>query len=176
MHWFLALALMVPLGGAFGEATAEATPITGGMEVELVVEVSSTTSSIIAHIVVGGVEAQRQVSLDHRGAGVFGGFVELPIQDAAVVFELLAPGRSELSRPTSLSELGVDFSQFSPSVAVIGDGQEPERIPQSARRWLWLAVGAGAAALAILVLWAFPSQTEEDSPSEEASAEPPTSD
>lgn len=156
MPFFAILALMlIPLGGPFVDARASAEPLGTEMDVELIAQVDSGGTAVIAHIVVGGDQPQRSVTLDSRGSGVYGGFVTLPIQEAVVVFELFGAGGGVLSNPATLTELGVDLLAVSgrdPFTPVEGDPSGG--ITSEARRWLWLAAAAGAAALSALAFWA----------------------
>jgi len=154
--WIATLALvLIPLGGPFTDASASAEPLGAEMDVELVAQVDAVADVVIAHIVVGGDQPQRSVTLDDRGSGVYGGFVTLPIQEAIVVFELFAPGGGVLSDPATLTELGVDLAAVSGRDPFTPVEADPEGgITNEARRWLWLAAAAGAAALSVLAFWA----------------------
>lgn len=173
-----AVLLLIPLGGPFVDASATAVQVGDEIEVELVVSVDRGGTAMVAHIVVGGDQPQRSVSLDVRAGGVFGGLVFLPIQDAVVVFELLGTGGGTLSTPTTLSELGVDFSTFARSsgFTIPRAEERTERLDLDARRWLWLAIGFGAAALSALAFWVRwekePGEVEAAEPDRANEAEP----
>ena len=164
MQFLLAVTLVfVPLGGPFVDASATAERIGDLLEVEFEVEVDRSASVVVAHIVVGGDQPQRSVSLDLRGGGVFAGFVTLPVQESIIVFELIGPAGSVLSAATTLSELGVDFSEFGVRVTPPGDDPPADPITPEARRWMWLAIAAGAAALSALAFWAIGGKDESQS-------------
>ena len=166
MQWIVAAAmLLIPIGGPFVDGAARAEISGTEMEVELVVEVDRPAVAVVAHLVVGGEQPQRSVTLDGRTQRIYGGFVTLPIQDAVVVFELIHADGSDLSNPTSLSELGVElgdlatFDAFESETRVVEDSG-------SAQRWLFLAIGAGAAALAAFALWYRDGQMTDEIPEE----------
>ncbi len=150
-----AFLLMIPLGGPFGEASATAQPVGDQIEVELIVEVGESANAVIAHLVVGGDQPQTSISLDHRGGGVFGGFVTLPVQETVVVFELLGPDGGEMAPPTTLSALGVDLAEFG-SADYTSDVTDVASagLNRKARSWMWLAIGAAAAALSLFAFLA----------------------
>ena len=165
MQFLLAIGLLfVPLGGPFVDASANASRTGDMLEVELQVEVNQTATVVIAHIVVGGDEPQRSVSLDFRGGDVFAGSVTLPVQESVVIFELLGPGGSVLSAATTLSEMGVDFGAFGARVTPLGEDPPVDPVTPAAKRWLWLAIAAGAAALSLLAFWAVGGKQEAQSP------------
>ena len=154
MQWIVAAAmLLIPVGGPFVDAAARAEPVGESMEVELVVEVDRPAAAVIAHLIVGGDEPQRSVTLDGRTERIYGGFVTLPIQDSVVVFELIGSGGFLLSDATTLTEMGLDFGALSGADRFTVVTDAGSAASSSSQRWLWLAVAAGAAALAALGLW-----------------------
>ena len=172
--------LLIPLGGPFVDASATAEPLGDQLEVELIVEVDQSAIAVIAHLVVGGDQPQRSATLDHRSGLVYGGFVTLPIQDTVVVFELLGINGGVLSEPTSLSELGIDFTEFAGTGSTSAMVELPSSgITRQARAWLWLSIATGAAALSLLAFWFRwgTQRTEaEDQSTSEGSSEPLDSD
>ncbi len=147
----LVLLLLVPVGGAFGEAVAEGVDAgDGGISVEIEVEAPGATS-VVVHVIDPG-DDQLTLPMNARTGGVFAASAKLERADLVVVFEILDGGRAIVSRPLTLSELGVD-------PAVLGFAVEPSllqpapEIPEddgiitaAIRRNLWLAVAFGAAA------------------------------
>ena len=155
-------------------ATAMAERIGDEIEVEFIVEVDQTATTVIVHLVVGGDDAQQPVSLSNRGGRTFGGFVRLPVQDAVVVFEVLDTEGGTLSEATTLGELGVDLTDLGVSPLDIAVPQsQSEPAAEDNRRWLWLALAASAAALSLL---AFRSRWDDPAPVDESSAESPDPD
>ncbi|NOY55434.1 MAG: hypothetical protein GXP34_05535 [Actinobacteria bacterium] len=142
------------LGGAFGDATASAAPVSGGrMEVTLTVEVAGEADAVVAHLVdIGGGEAI--VGLAPLGAGEWGGTTETEVSNLVVVFEAIrAGGGSDMSEPVTLATLGVDpgFLGLEGSGTT---GAPQEGYSESTLRWGWGALGLAALALALLAFWA----------------------
>lgn len=143
--------LLVELGGIFGNASASGTRLgVQSIEIELSVEVTSSPSAVVAHLLAPG-EQQSTVAMARTGDDdVFTGFVQVRPVDMVVVFEALNDGGVSVeSRPTRLSELGVDPAVL--GIVPSGLGSIDQATPGSN---LWLvAVAAAVAALALGVVW-----------------------
>ena len=130
--------LAVELGPGFIGASATTEEVDAGtVLVELVVEVEAGGGPVVAHLRLPG-EAQLTTALVQRRQGVWGGFLELRRAEWRVVFESLSTGR--LSRPVTLSELGVDVAD--PSGGVVGPPGAVDPMP-----WGLLSAACAAAAL-----------------------------
>lgn len=141
------------LGAPFVEASAEARPVTGGLEVELQVTLNADVDTVVAHIVTPG-QDQQTVALASRGGGEYGGVLIVPAEDVVVIFEAVDVGRQVLSQPATLTELGVDPDQFRGDRSFAAPDAPGSSIPQEARRWGWAAVALGATSLALIAFWA----------------------
>lgn len=158
---FLALLLLVELGGGYGGASASGEVVGATlMEVELVVEAPAGVT-VVAHIILPG-EQQQTVAMAERDPGVYGTFVEIQRANAVVVFEQIG---AEPSSPATLLELGLD-----PAVLGMVPDATTTTVPEASdtSQWGWLALAAAAAALALLALWVLIGGEE----AEEAEAQP----
>lgn len=147
---FLALLLVVEIGGGFGGATVGGTETTATtMEIDLSVALPGSAGPVLAHLVLPG--ETRTVPLVDRGRGTWGVLVEVRRADWAVVFEDVITG--ELSDALSLTRLGLDPALLGglPSAAPTGERDDAATTPMA---WGWLAAavlaGGGAVALAFV--------------------------
>lgn len=156
MRFLLALLLLsTELGGVFGPASAEAVAVSSG-EIEVTITVAMTTRpvSVVAHLVDPG-DDQQTVTLGHQGDGEYAGVAVTERADLVVVFEALGTdGSSELSRPVTLIELGVDSTIMLDDTSVIGGDDDGLTLDAATERWGWAAVALGAAALSLVAWWA----------------------
>ena len=152
------MALVVALGGSFGEASASAVP-TGStsMLVEIMVEVSTDVDVVVAHFSLPG-DADVTVPLLDRGDGVFGLRTELRRGDYQVVFEIVG---EDTTPPMSLTSLGV-ASELADTGAVSPVTTQPDEISDDTRQRGWLALALAAGALATLAFWALGDRTEQE--------------
>lgn len=153
----LALVLWVPVGGVFGEAVAEGSSTeTGLISIEIEVEVPAATS-VVAHIIDPG-DGQTTLSMYPRTGGVFAVSAEVEQADLVVVFEVLDGQEVVMSRPVTLSELGVDPAALGaivePNLLEVETPTPEVGITPATRKNIWLAVALGASALALLAIWA----------------------
>ena len=153
------LVAAVDLGAPFVDASADARRVTGGIEVELEVELNVDVATVVAHVVIPGAE-QQTVTLNSRGAGVYGGLVTVPAEDLVVVFEAVDIDRDVLSQPATLTELGVDPAVFQSDRSFALPDDPTRTVTPNARRWLWAAAGLGAASLALIGWWATGGRSE----------------
>jgi hypothetical protein len=149
----LILMLMPDLGGPFVDASATATPVTGGLQVELEVELNTQVATVVAHLVIPG-DDQQTVALADRGNGRHGGLATVPAEDLVVVFEAIDVDRDIRALPVTLTELGVDPGVFRSDRTFAIDETGVRVVSPTARRWLWLAAALGAASLALVAWWA----------------------
>ncbi len=171
MPVFLALLLSVVLSPPFGVAEATAVSTTGGLTLEVMVEVNATATAVLVRPVGQGTELP-PVALTDQGDGTWAGIVELTtVENIQVAFELIpSSGPSTVSETHTLTELGVDRALFESSpVGSASDAEDDDEDAAANRQWVWLALAAGAAGLALLVIWAFWDRDEE---SDEAPEEP----
>ena len=159
----------VQIGGGFGEATAEVQSLTeSSMVIDLEVEVSVTSTAVVAHLTFDD-DAPLTIPLLDRGGGVFGTRTELAPKNYFVLFEAVGtPG--EVSEPLSLTELGADLD--SPLVATTRPPvAEEEGLTPETQRFGWLALALAAASLSALAFWALGerdgAESEETSQSDE---------
>jgi len=156
----LALLLSVVLSPPFGAAEATAVSTTGGLSLEVMVEVNAPATAVLVRPVGQGTELP-PVALTDQGDGTWAGIVDLTtVENIQVAFELIpSSGPSTVSETHTLTDLGVDRALFESSV---GSGATEEDEDAAAnRQWVWLALAAGAAGLALLVIWAFWDRDEE---------------
>ena len=148
MLWLLiVLAMLVPAGDGFGDASASAESIgTDLIRVEVAVSIDGA-GSVVAHVIEPGGE-QQTVALADRGGGEFGAVFESRPIDLVVVFEVLGD-RPRQSDPLRLTDLGVPRSVLGMSPPLVEVVDEPDDNAQ----WGWLGLGLGAAALALLAIW-----------------------
>jgi hypothetical protein len=152
-----ALLLSVVLSPPFGAAEATAVSTTGGLTLEVMVEVNAPATAVLVRPVGQGTELP-PVALTDQGDGTWAGIVELAtVENIQVAFELVpSSGPSTVSEMHTLTELGVDRAVFEPSSSRSASVDEDEDEDAAAnRQWVWLALAAGAAGLALLVVWAF---------------------
>lgn len=158
----------VQLGGGFGEASADVVSLSErSMVIDLEVEVTASSSAVVAHLTFDGDPTLTMPLLD-RGGGVFGTRTELEPKNYIVVFEAVgSPG--EVSQPVSLAELGADLD--SPLVATAPTtAAEEEGLSRETRSVGWLALALAAASLSALAFWALGDRNggeEEPGPDEE---------
>lgn len=160
------LLLSAELGGGFGSATAEAVAVSSGeIEVTITVTVATRPVSVVAHLVDPG-DDQQTVTLGDRGDGEYAGAAVTERADLVVVFEAIgADGSSELSRPVTLIELGVDPTIMLDDTSVIGGDDDGLTLDAATERWGWAAVALGAAALSLVAWWAladYPKRRREE--------------
>ncbi len=151
----------VQLGGGFGEATAEVDSLSeGSMVIDIEVEVTVSSSAVVAHLTFDDDRPLTMPLLD-RGGGVFGTRTELEPKNYFVVFEAVgSPG--EVSQPVSLTDLGADLD--SPLVATTrSPDNEDEGLTPETRRVGWLALALAAASLSALAFWALGDRDEPES-------------
>lgn len=169
----LFLLLAPDLGGVpFVDASAEATRVDDGLQIDLEVELTTSVATVVAHLVSPG-DDQLTVALVERGAGRYGGFAVVPAEDLVVVFEAVDIDRDIRSQPVTLTELGVDPSVFRSDRVFAVDETATRVVTPGARRWLWLAAGLGAASLALIAVWAASDRTAEPDPADDPA--PPAS-
>ena len=157
----------VQIGGGFGEATARVETLTeGSMVIDLEVEVTVTSTAVVAHLTFDD-DAPLTIPLLDRGGGLFGTRTELEPKNYLVLFEAVGtPG--EVSQPVSLTELGADLD--SPLVATTRPRTaEEEGLTPETQRFGWLALALAAASLSALAFWALGDKDQAES------EEPPTS-
>ena len=164
----MALLLSVVLSPPFGVAEATAVSTTGGLTLEVTVEVSAPATSVLVRPVGQGTELP-PVALTDQGDGTWAGIVELTtVENISVAFELVpSSGPSTVSEVHTLTELGVDQAIFeSPQTVSTADEEDEDDVAN--RQWVWLALAAGAAGLALLVIWALWDRDEklDDNPTE----------
>lgn len=150
------LLLMLPLSAPFGEATASATSIDGGLRLDVSVEVDGSPVAVVVRGVGPGALEVVPVALADRGDGVWEGIVELPIiENILMGFEFIpGQGPATVSELHTLTELGVDSAIFAINRPETGFGEtdDPLVTPEG-ERWGWLGLAAGAAALTLLAFW-----------------------
>lgn len=170
IHLLAAVLLALPLSAPFGEATATAVSLDGGLRIDVSVEVSGNPVAVVVRGIAPGNSELPPVALADRGDGRWEGIVQLPVvENLIVAFESIpVQGPTTISESHTLTELGVDSAIFSLDNPDTGFGEEDDPLitPESAR-WGWLGVAAGAAALALIALWvvgSVRSGDEEESP------------
>lgn len=148
----------VVLGGVFGSATATVELIDQNiMMVEFEVEVVGSAESVVAHLTF---EEERLVlPLLNRGEGIYGLRTELEPKNYVVVFEAVGEnsGRSE---PTTMAQMGADFSSDVTETTMTSP--DDEGLSQDSMRLLWLAVALGAASLSLLAFWVLGNRDDEE--------------
>jgi len=151
-----ALLVLLPLSTPFGEATATASSVDGGLWIEVAVEVTDSPVAVVVRGWGPGGSELPPVALADRGNGLWEGVVSLPvIENILIGFESIpAQGPTIVSELHTLTELGVDRAIFTFDDPDTGFGEEDEPLvtPEGAR-WGWLGVAAGAAALALIAFW-----------------------
>jgi hypothetical protein len=150
------LLLALPLSPPFGEATATATSVEGGLRLEVAVEVEGTPVAVVVRGVAPGALELPPVALADRGDGRWEGIVELPIVENILLgFEWIpSRGPATVSELHTLTELGVDSAIFTLDRPVTGfDEDDDPLVGVEGRRWGWLGLAAGAAALMLLAVW-----------------------
>lgn len=165
IHFIAALLLALPLSAPFGEATATAVSLDGGLRIDISVEVSGSPVAVVVRGIAPGDSELPPVALANRGDGRWEGIVQLPVvENMLIAFESIpAQGSTTLSDTHTLTELGVDSAIFSLDNPETGFGEEDDSLvtPEGAR-WGWLGVAAGAAALALIALWVVGSVRPDD--------------
>jgi hypothetical protein len=154
MSFLVALLLSVVLSPPFGVAEATAVSTTGGLTLEVVVEVGAPATAVLVRPV--GQETELPpVALTDQGDGTWAGIVELTtVENISVAFELVpSSGPSTVSEVHTLTELGVDQAIFESPQTVSAAEEDEDDVAN--RQWVWLALAAGAAGLALLIIWAF---------------------
>ena len=159
-----ALVLLIPLSPPFGEATATATSLDEGLQIEVSVEVVGSPVAVLVRGLAPGNSELPPVALADRGNGVWEGIVDLPVVENILLgFEAIpSRGPAAVSELHTLTELGVDSAVFSldnPNTAFGEEDEEPLVTPEG-ERWGWAAVAAGAAALALVAYWTIGSVQE----------------
>lgn len=145
------LFLALELGGGFGVATATVDEIdSNAMIIEITVEVTSSTSAVVAHLAFDD-DPQIALPLLDRGGGLFGITTQLPSKNYAVVFESVG-GDGSLSPAALLSDLGADFGTVEVPVPTTVPGED-EGLSSDTKRLGWLALALGAASLSVLAFW-----------------------
>jgi len=159
MKSLLAVALLLlPLSAPFGAASATATSVEDGLQLEVSVEVHGDFVAVLVRGRGEGGSDLPPVALGDKGGGTWAGIVQLPVVDNILVgFEAIPSGGGEavISELHSLTELGVDRAVFevdNPQSSFGEDDNAPLVSPEG-RRWGWLGLAAGAAALTVLALW-----------------------
>jgi hypothetical protein len=151
-----ALLVLLPLSTPFGEATATASSVDGGLWIEVAVEVTDSPVAVVVRGRGPGGSELPPVALADRGNGLWEGVVSLPvIENILIGFESIpAQGPTIVSELHTLTELGVDRAIFTFDDPDTGFGEEDEPLvtPEGAR-WGWLGVAAGAGALALIAFW-----------------------
>ncbi len=149
--------LLIPLSPPFGEATATATSLDGGLQLDVSVEVRGDPVAVIVRGVAPGDSELPPVALADRGNGRWEGIVTLPVVENIVIgFESIPQqGPAIVSELHTLTELGVDSAIFRLDNPETGFGEEEDPLvtPEGAR-WGWLGLAAGTAALALIAYWA----------------------
>ena len=151
-----ALLVLLPLSTPFGEATATASSVDGGLWVEVSVEVDGAPVAVVVRGVGPGGSELPPVALADRGDGRWEGVVSLPvIENILIGFESIpAQGPTEISEFNTLTELGVDRAIFSFDNPDSGFADDDESlVTPEGERWGWLGIAAGAAALALIAFW-----------------------
>ena len=156
----LLVALMIPVGGQFGEGSASATDHGNGL-ITLTMTVDGPEGvAVVAHVIDPG-DNQETFTLVGDGSGTYTGQAEVEQANLVVVFEVLfANGTSSLSDPATLLELGVDpiVLGYVTEDSIPVEESRPI-VSDENRQLLWIAVAAVASALALLAVWAAgPSQ------------------
>ncbi len=163
-HMLLSLLAGIVLGGSFGEATADGRVVAGRLEVGFEVEVAGNPTAVAVHVVDPGHD-QQTFSLIDRGAGRWGGLVNVEPNNYVIVFEALyADAEESVSDPVTLVELGVDPQVLGITLDPLSGEESPEGLSKVALRWLWAAVALGAAALALLAVWVLGDRGETPPP------------
>lgn len=150
--FMVALALTSP----FGEAEARAISVSGGLTLEVSVEVEGAPVAVLVRGI-GLVDELPPVALAPQGNGLWAGIVELPsVTNIRIGFESIpASGASTVSDLHLLTELGVDPAIFEAS-AVQNTPRSPQGavdVPAGDQEWGWLGLAAGAAGLSLLAFW-----------------------
>ncbi|MCP3995765.1 MAG: hypothetical protein GY722_11960 [bacterium] len=165
MQLFAAILLALPLSAPFGEATATATSLDGGLRIDVSVEVSGNPVAVVVRGIAPGNSELPPVALADRGNGRWEGIVQLPVvENMLIAFESIpVQGPTTVSETHTLTELGVDSAIFSLDNPETAFGEEDDSLitPEGAR-WGWLGVAAGAAALALIAFWVIGSVRSED--------------
>lgn len=172
MAWGVLVSVLtaaIVLGGDFGVASAAGEPAVGNrILVTFEVEVLTSADVVVAHLIQPGDE-QETISLSGDSAGVFRGAATVPKADLVVVFEVVqGPGDGVLSRPATLTELGLDpvlFGDLTPPI----DESTPSDPDLSIGGPLTVAIISGVLSIALLAWWALSGRragpAEADQPS-----------
>lgn len=165
VNLLIPLLVLLPLASPFGEATATATSLEGGLRVEVSVEVEGAPAAVLVRGIAPGASELPPVALSDRGDGRWEGIVQLPVVENILMGFERIPTRGEaiVSELHTLTELGVDSAVFSldnPDTGFGEDADDPLVTPEGAR-WGWLGVAAGAAALGLLALWTIEAKRDE---------------
>lgn len=153
-----ALIISVVLGGLFGAATATVDSIDSEMMVvDIVVEVTATGGTVVAHLSFQEDPVLTLPLLD-RGDGTFGIRTELEPKNYVVTFEAIGE-ESGSSDPVTLTQMGADLGPHSGDDG--GSGSDDDDMSPESRRALWLAIALGAAALSALAFWVLGGRNDE---------------
>ncbi len=158
MHFVLAavLALTIPVGGVFGEATATVESAGDGqINVEVTLDGPSGVV-VVVHLIDPG-DNQETVTLGEGADGRYTGEAVVENANLVVVFEAVSSdGVSWLSDPLTLLDLGAspEVLGYPTDDAVIPEATDEPMVSAENVRLLWLAVAAAASALALLAWWA----------------------
>ncbi|MDJ0953568.1 MAG: hypothetical protein QNJ81_07810 [Acidimicrobiia bacterium] len=147
---------LLPLSAPFEEATATATSLDGGLQIDVAVVVEGTPVAVIVRGIAPGDSELPPVALADRGDGRWEGIVQLPVVENILIgFESIPrQGPAIVSELHTLTELGVDSAIFSLDNPDSGFGEDDDSLvtPEGAR-WGWLGLAAGTAALALIAYW-----------------------
>ncbi len=161
MTVLLTLILLVTLASPFGDASAGAVDLDGGMTIEVVVEVDRTFEIVLARPF-SSFEELPPTALSDLGNGSWGGFVVLPsAENWNIVFDAFEPdGTTFRSDTTDMLALGVD------KAVIEGEPAGPVRTGRSVSSTWWLiaAVVLILAALGALTWWTFGGEPGDDAP------------
>lgn len=146
----LAIVLAVTLTPPFGEAEARALTVTGGITIDVSVEVEGTPTTVIARITGLAGELPPQALVD-RGGGIWGTIIQLTgREDVLIAFEYIdADGTTVISSSSKLTALGVDPAVIAPNLPTTPPPEEPGLDP-----WLLAGLAAALGALVLFGVWA----------------------
>ncbi|GMQ86611.1 MAG: hypothetical protein BMS9Abin07_2197 [Acidimicrobiia bacterium] len=148
--FLLAILLSVTLAPPFGEAEARALTLTGGITIDVSVEVEGAPTTVIARISGLAGELDPQALVD-RGGGTWGTIIKLTgREDVLVAFEYIdTDGATFISDASTLTALGVDPAAIAPNLPTKPPPEEPGVDP-----WLLAGVAAALGALVLFGFWA----------------------